>query len=139
MHCEALDEVHELKINKKAKSMVVRPTDDNMHRLSNPLPCMARMAAAFTEQLFPECLSTSEQDAVRGKTSATLLNIVGNIRVMIQVATANGMLEVVTENRRFVESLHPHTSKPRAIPRPSLLQENWPNSFQWFHQQQYPT
>ena len=139
MHCQALDEVHEMKINKKAKSMVVRPTDDNMHRLSNPLPYMARMAAAFTEQLFPERLSTTVQDAVCGKASATLLNVEGNIRVMILVATANGMLEVITENRGFVESLHPHTSKPRAIPRPSLLQENWPNSIQWFHQQQYPT
>ena len=38
---------------------------------------------------------------------------------------------------RIVESLHPHTSKPRAIPWPSLFQKNWPNSFQWFHQQQY--
>jgi len=57
MHCEALDEVHEVKINKEAKGMVVRPTDDNMHRLSNSLPFMARMAATFTKQLFPECLS----------------------------------------------------------------------------------
>ena len=54
MHCEALDEVHKMKINKEAKGMIVRPTDDNMHRLSNSLPFMARMAATFTKELFPE-------------------------------------------------------------------------------------
>ena len=92
MHCEALDEVHEMKINKEAKGMVVRPTDDNMHRLSNSLPFMARMAATFTKQLFPECLSSTVQDAVCGTASATLLKVEGNIRVMIKVVTANGML-----------------------------------------------
>lgn len=56
MHCEALDEVHEMKINKEAKSMVIMPTDDNMHRLSNSLPFMVRMAVTFTKQLFPERL-----------------------------------------------------------------------------------
>jgi len=91
--------VHKMKINKEAKSMVVRPTDDNMHRLSNSLPFMARMAATFTKQLFPECLSSTVQDAVCGTASATLLKVEGNIRVMIKVVTANGMLEVVTENR----------------------------------------
>ena len=72
MHCEALDEVHEMKINKEAKRMVVRPTDDNMHRLSNSLPFMARMAATFTKELFPERLSTSVQDAICGKVSTTI-------------------------------------------------------------------
>ena len=99
MHCEALDEVHEMKINKEAKSMVVRPTDDNMHRLSNSLPFMARMAATFTKELFPERLSTSVQDAICGKVSTTILKVEENIRMMIQVVTGSGMFEVVTENR----------------------------------------
>ena len=60
---------------------------------------MARMTATFTKQLFPEHLSTTVQDAVCGTASATLLKVEGNIRVMIKVVTANGMLEVVTETR----------------------------------------
>ena len=87
MHCETL-EVHEIKIDKEAKSMVVRPTDDNI----------PYMAAAFTKELFPECLSTSVQDAISGKVSNTILKVEENIR-MIQVVTESGMLEMFTENR----------------------------------------
>ena len=76
MHCEALDEVHEMKINKEAKSTVIMPTDDDMHRLSNALPFILRMAVTFTKQLFLECLSTV-QDAVWGTASASLLKVEG--------------------------------------------------------------
>ena len=86
-----------------------------MHRLSNSLPFMARMAATFTKELFPERLSTSVQDAICGKVSTTILKVEENIRMMIQVVTGSGMFEVVTENR----GLWNHFIQTQASPKQS--------------------
>jgi len=42
-----LDELHEMKINKEAKRMLVRLTEDNMSRISSSLPFRAKMMENF--------------------------------------------------------------------------------------------
>ena len=104
-----------MKINKKPRAWLSSPqmticTD------SYSVPFMARMAATFTKQLFPEHLSTTVQDAVCGIASATaLLKVEGNMRVMTQVGTANEMFKVVTENR----GLWNHFTNTQASPEQS--------------------
>ena len=53
-HGVALDECHEMKINKDAKMAVVRPSASNMEHLSHYLSFQAACVNNFSQQLFPE-------------------------------------------------------------------------------------
>ncbi len=99
LHCEALDELHEMKINKEAKCMVVRPTEDNMHRISTSLPFRAQMMEKFISQLFPERSKLTIQHGIATKVSTTLSKVEANILAMQQVIDTNRAFEVVQENR----------------------------------------
>ena len=53
-HGVALDEFHEIKINKDAKMAVIRPSSHKMEHLSNHLSIRASCVTNFRQQLFPE-------------------------------------------------------------------------------------
>ena len=53
-HGVALDECHEMEINKDAKLAVVRPTPDKMQFTSHYLPFRSKIIKNLKEQLFPE-------------------------------------------------------------------------------------
>jgi len=98
-HCEALDEVHEMKINKHAKSLVVRPTDSNMHTISNSLPFCAKMMSVFCTELFPEKPKTSSADSISGRPSTTVRRVRENVAAMVSVIADSEMLNITNENR----------------------------------------
>ena len=54
MHRVALDECHEMKINKDAKMAVVRPSVEKMEHMSHSLQFTANCINNFKHQLFPE-------------------------------------------------------------------------------------
>lgn len=60
-HGVAIDECHEMKINKDAKLAVVRPSKDKMAFLSNHLSFRATCVYNLTDQIFPEQGEASEK------------------------------------------------------------------------------
>ena len=114
-HCEALDEVHEMKINKHAKSLVVRPTDSNMHTISNSLPFCAKMMSVFCTELFPEKPKTSSADSISGRPSTTVRRVRENIAAMVSIIADSEMLNITNENRGLMNIF----TKEKATPEQS--------------------
>ncbi len=104
-HGVALDECHEMKINKDAKLAVVRPSVHKMEHLSNHLPFRAACINNLTEQLFRErkerTIKFSHKPTSKDKKGET------NIRRMLDAIAAHGMFHNQDENRglwNFLES-----------------------------------
>ena len=53
-HSVALDEAHEMKINKECKTSIVRPFRDYLNRVAGYIPYRAKCSANLHMQLFPE-------------------------------------------------------------------------------------
>ena len=53
-HSVALDEAHEMKINKECKTSIVHPSRDYIHRVASYIPYRAKCLENLREQLFPE-------------------------------------------------------------------------------------
>ena len=53
-HSVALDEAHEMKINKECKTSIVCPTRDYLNRVAGYIPYRAKCIANLHMQLFPE-------------------------------------------------------------------------------------
>ena len=92
--------------------MVVRPTKDNLHRLSYSLPFRARMLSTFMSHLFPEQFKVTTQDDVIGKCSKTRAKVDENIMHMMTVIGQSSMLEITTENRGLKNFLSNQPANP---------------------------
>ena len=53
-HSVAVDEAHEMRINKSCKTSIVHPTQDYIHRIANYIPYRNKCLENLREQLFPE-------------------------------------------------------------------------------------
>lgn len=53
-HSVAVDEAHEMKINKECKTSIVHPSQDYLNRTANYIPYRAKCMENLREQLFPE-------------------------------------------------------------------------------------
>ena len=115
LHCEAIDEAHEMKINREAKSLVVRPTEHNMHTISNSLPFRAKMMAAFDLEIFPEKRHATSLDIISGQPSTTLKRVGENIAAMDGAIADSKMIAFTTVNRGLMNFF----SKEKATPEQS--------------------
>ena len=59
-HSVAIDEAHEMLINKSCKMSVVHPTEDYIHRISNYMPYRSKCLENLKKQLFPEEINKIE-------------------------------------------------------------------------------
>ena len=85
----AIDECHEMKINKDAKMAVVRPTATKMKYLSHYLPFQAACVNNFPEQLFSERVNTTNHFSHR-PTSQDRKTAV-NVNCMLEVVAKHGL------------------------------------------------
>ena len=60
-HSVAIDESHEMMINKSYKTSVVHPTQDYIHRIANYIPYRNKCVENLRKQLFPENCTTTVQ------------------------------------------------------------------------------
>ena len=112
VHCEALDELHEMKINKEAKRMVVRPTEDNVSRISSSLPFRAKMMENFISQVFPERTKLTSKHGITIKVSTTLSKVEENVLAMQQLIDNKGAFEVIKENRGLKNIISQEVATP---------------------------
>ncbi len=89
-HGVALDECHEMKVNKDAKLAVIHPSKHKMEFLSNYLSFRAACVGNLKKQIFPE----REQHAVTFSHSATSKDRKrdANVRHMLDAIQSKGML-----------------------------------------------
>lgn len=106
-HGVALDECHEMKINKDAKMAVIHPSAHKMEHLSNHLSFQAACVNNFSQQLFPE-RDQHVPKFLHSPTSKDKKSSV-NIEHMLEAITKHGMFHDKTENNglwNIFRSLH---------------------------------
>ena len=62
-HSVAIDEAHEILINKNIKEAVVKPSEDYMKRVSNYLMYRTKTLRAIQQQLFPESSKIAHKES----------------------------------------------------------------------------
>ena len=108
-HSVAIDESHEMMINKDCKTSIVRPIPDYIARFAKYIPYRSKsIKKTLQKQLFP----TSKTS---GKTTKSLLSskpddikAKKNIAAMIQTIQANNLFQLSTDNRGLI---NPFTKK----------------------------
>lgn len=95
-HAVALDECHEMKINKDAKLAVVRPNPQRMAHISNHMPFRARCMNNLTAQLFPE---QDKQPGFSHKPTSKDLIATANADRMTLLLKGHGMFNQLPENQ----------------------------------------
>ena len=113
-HCVALDKAHETGINKGTKQLVVRPTEENMHRLSSVMHARSKMQEVVKQLVGignSECGEPHHlPDKVSTKSQHTLVKTEDNSSSMLESLRQSGMFQYVEENRGLVNLFGRHKS-----------------------------
>ena len=96
-HAVALDECHEMRINRDAKLAVIRPNPQRMEHLSNYLSFRAACANNLSAQLFPERATQSVKFTHRTTSKDRIAEV--NIQRMFDRISEHGMFRLCQENQ----------------------------------------
>ena len=101
-HSVALDEAHEMKINKECKTSIVHPSRDYINRVAGYIPYRAKCMENFRHQLFPvETNATSLATSILS-TDAQTKKSAANIEAQIQLMLSTGFLPNLCTNHELV-------------------------------------
>ena len=102
-HSVAIDEAHEMLINKACKMSVVRPSPDYVNRIAHYLPYRTTALESLTHELFPE-ESKSHEEAANSPLSKKPDDIKRELNIIsqIQAIDNHGLLEITTINRGLI-------------------------------------
>ncbi len=95
-HSVAIDDAHEMAINKDCKTSIVRPTEDYINRIATYMPFRAKCLDYLKTQLFPEDKNPVEKEhtIICELTSVKVYN--ENIFEQMQAIKTSGLLNVTT-------------------------------------------
>ena len=103
-HSVAVDEAHEMCINKDCKTSIVRPTPDYISRVANYIPLRTKCLQNLRNQIFPE-----ENDHKADTTPTSFLTTnandrktATNVRAQISSIKSAGLLKIVESNRGLI-------------------------------------
>ena len=96
-HAVALDECHEMKINKDAKLAIIRPNEEKMKHLSNYLSFRSACINNLESQLFPE--RQQRKIHLPNHTSSRDVAIEVNAEQMLKAIANHGMFSSLEENQ----------------------------------------
>ena len=107
-HSVAIDESHEMLINKDCKSSVVRPLPDYINRIAHYMPYRSKSVKNFQLQLFPT--KKDQYTIIKSPLSSNPSDIKcnHNIQAQIQVIETNKLLILTDTNRGLI---NPFTKK----------------------------
>ena len=101
-HSVAIDEAHEMLINKECKSSIVRPLPDYIKRIAHYMPYRSKAVQNLKQQTFP---TKSKQTIPISSPYSSCPNDIKceqNIQVQIQVATEKCLLPITGVNRGLI-------------------------------------
>ncbi len=107
-HAVAIDEGHEMLINKACKMSIVRPSPDHISRIAHYLPYRTKALENLSTHLFPEEKKTSEEVSSPLSKKPDDIKREHNIRCQMEAITKCGMLEHVSIDRGLI---NPFTKK----------------------------
>ena len=100
-HSVAMDEAHEMLINKSCKASIVRPSQEQLRKLVHYLPYRTKSIENLLQQLFPP--------SERGKLSTSLITTnsderkrEGNVQTQVCAIESSGLLELPESNRGLI-------------------------------------
>lgn len=112
-HSVALDECHEMKVNKDAKLAVIRPSESKMAHLSNYLPFRSACINNLIRELFPErqkVFKFSHHPTSKDRKAET------NVQSMMELINTHGMFHELSDNKGLYNFLQ---NKKKATPEQS--------------------
>ena len=104
-HAVALDECHEMKINRDAKMAVVRPSSEKMEHVSNYLSFRSACLNNLTEQLFPE--RKHHNKGFSHKSNSNDIAAESNVQAMLEAISEHGMFNHTETKRAYGTSYSP--------------------------------
>lgn len=106
-HSVAIDEAHEMLINKECKTSIVRPSRDYINRIAHYIPYRTKALQNLKQQLFPEQVREETiQSPFSSKNSD--YKFIQNVQVQMNLIDSHNLFIVCDENRGL---LNPFTSK----------------------------
>ena len=113
-HSVAIDEGHEMLINKSCKMSIVRPSPDHINRIAHYLPYRTKVLENLCNILFPE-EKRKQHDHESSPLSKKPDDIKRehNICCQIHAVNVSGMLEHVTNDRGLINSFTKKAATPQ--------------------------
>ena len=103
----AIDECHEMKVNKDAKLAVIRPTPERMQYIAHYLPFRAMCIKNLKVQLFPEKYKHKVEHPFIASSRDKALNV--NTEKMLEEVKSKGAIFIDTTNKgllNFLDDVH---------------------------------
>ncbi len=107
-HSVAIDEAHEMLINKECKTAMTRPTPDYINRIAHYLPYRTKALENAKKQLFPETKPKHNATHSPFSSDSNDLKWEKNVLAMMSTVDCKCLLAVTDENRGL---LNPFTEK----------------------------
>ena len=98
-HSVAIDESHEMLINKDCKSSIIHPLPDYINRIAQPIPYRSKAIKNLQKELFPTKKQKKNEITGPFSTQPNDLKSEQNIHSQVCALQESGML-LVTENNR---------------------------------------
>ena len=100
-HSVAIDEAHEMGINKSCKTSIVHPTEDYIHRIANYIPYRNKCLENLQQQLFPEEKQEKSKDPSLFSTNSQLKKHQSNVEVIKECISGRLLSETQELNNPF--------------------------------------
>ena len=109
-HSVAVDECHEMKVNKDAKLAVIRPSESKMVHLSNYLPFRSACLNNLMRELFPEREKSAEKFDHNPTSKDKKVEL--NVQSMMEQINTHGMFHQLPDNQGLYNFLQNKKAAP---------------------------
>ena len=101
-HSVAIDEAHEMLINKGCKTSVTRPTPDYINRIAQYLPYRTRALQNTQKQLFPETKLEEHTTLSPFTSDSNAIKFEQNVVAMTSIIEERALFTITEENRGLI-------------------------------------
>ncbi len=116
-HSVAIDEAHEMKINKECKTSIVRPSRDYISRVAGYIPYRTKCLENLREQIFPEesssrkslptsILSVDSHDRKWAANTEAQINLIKSAQLLPLPSSDRGLVNSFTKKNATPEQQH---------------------------------
>ena len=95
----AIDEAHEMLINRGCKSSLVKPTPDHIDRMASYLPYRSKVLENLKHEIFPEAKTKGLMTQSPYSKDRLDFKFEQNVRTMIEVTPKTAVFDIVKKNR----------------------------------------
>ena len=114
-HSVAIDEAHEMLINKECKTSITRPTPDYINRVAQYLPYRTKAMENIRKELFPE--TSSKETAIHSPFSSEsgVRKCEHNVLAIMDAISCQSLLEVTGTSRGLLNPFSGKMANPQQL------------------------